>query len=206
MEEAKFIASEIMGDKFLDDFNLLQGVKPQTTDPVEQYLNQTWRCSVGYTGAAGLPDLSKAGNVLRKETELKLAVRLPPKVDSAKALEKFIEIVTKDPPYGAEVTIHDTMNGNGWAAQPLEHWLQETLDKSSTAFFGEGNDCKSFGEGGSIPFVNELGDLYPKTQILVMGVGGNDTNPHNPNENIDLDYAKTLLKCISYILGRCSED
>lgn len=36
-----------------------------------------------------------------------------------------------------------------------------------------------------------------------MGVLGPDTNAHNPNELLNLDYGKKIVKAISHILGTC---
>jgi len=38
-----------------------------------------------------------------------------------------------------------------------------------------------------------------------MGVLGPDTSAHNPNELIDLDYARKIIKAISHVLGTCGE-
>jgi len=50
-------------------------------------------------GADGLPPTKIAGNVLRSETRLKIAMRIPPTLDSVKAGNKLKEILEKDPPY-----------------------------------------------------------------------------------------------------------
>ena len=44
---------------------LLEGVEPATRDVKELILNRTWRPALSVTGAAGLPALENAGNVLR---------------------------------------------------------------------------------------------------------------------------------------------
>ena len=58
---------------------------PTTTDPVQAILARTWRPALSVTGAAGLPSLDAAGNVLRPKTSLKLSMRLPPTVDGERA-------------------------------------------------------------------------------------------------------------------------
>lgn len=52
---------------------------------VEMYLNNTWRANLSVTGAGGLPDYTKAGNVVRPSTTLRLSMRLPPNMDALKA-------------------------------------------------------------------------------------------------------------------------
>ena len=50
-------------------------------DLVEMYLNNTWRANLSVTGAGGLPDYNKAGNVVRPSTTFRLSMRLPPNMD-----------------------------------------------------------------------------------------------------------------------------
>src|SRR5699024_8604125 len=49
---------------------------PMSTDDVEALLNSTWRPTLSVIGAAGLPEPTDAGNVLRPETTLALSFRL----------------------------------------------------------------------------------------------------------------------------------
>jgi succinyl-diaminopimelate desuccinylase len=41
-------------------------------------------------------------------------------------------------------------------------------------------------EGGSIPIVNTFADLL-HADVLLLGWGQNDDNPHSPNEKFSLD-------------------
>lgn len=68
-----------------EKFNLIEGAKYCSEDLIELYLNQTWRPNMSVTGAGGLPDYLKAGNVIRAATTLRLSVRLPPNMDADKA-------------------------------------------------------------------------------------------------------------------------
>ena len=167
------------------------------------YLNANWRAALAVTGIDGIPDVSKAGNVLRKSTTARVSVRLPPGVDADVAMKKFEEIMTTDTPYGAKVTCEDPMAGNGWSADQLAPWLQDVCDQSSEDFFGAGQKCRSYGVGGSIPFLYTLGEKFPNTQILAMGVLGAETNAHNPNECLDLPFAKTFIKSLSHVIAGC---
>jgi hypothetical protein len=70
-------------------------------------------------GVSGVPIPSAASNTLRKETELKLSVRLPPPCDPTKCNEEMKRVLEANPPYGARV-IYEAKNGNfGWAAPKL---------------------------------------------------------------------------------------
>ena len=56
-----------------------EGVQAMGEDNLkEMYLNNTWRPNLSITGAAGLPDIAIAGNVVRGSTSVRLSMRLPP--------------------------------------------------------------------------------------------------------------------------------
>jgi len=56
------------------------------------------------------------------------------------------------------------------------------------------------GEGGSIPFMNLLGEKYPGTQFVVTGLLGPSSNAHGPNEFLHIPFAKRLSACIADVL------
>lgn len=55
--------------------------------------------------------------------------------------------------------------------------------------------------GGSIPFMNMLADKFPKTQFMVVGVLGPQSNAHGPNEFLHIPYAKKLTCCVANVLN-----
>lgn len=57
-----------------------------------------------------------------------------------------------------------------------------------------------FGVGGSIPFMCELGEFYPKSEFLVTGVVTPSSNIHAPDENLNLPYCLSLMKCVGTII------
>ena len=64
-------------------YNIESGVEYISQDNlVQMYLNKTWRANLSITGAGGLPDYTKAGNVVRPKTTLRLSMRLPPNMDA----------------------------------------------------------------------------------------------------------------------------
>ena len=107
LEEAK-VSSELLGEKMYSDFNLLEGCDPFSKDNLtEMYLNNNWRPCLAVTGAAGLPSLDNAGNVIRNFTALKLKIRIPPILNAKKAVGDVIKVLTDDPPHGAKVEISE---------------------------------------------------------------------------------------------------
>ena len=167
-------------------------------DPAEQLLARTWRATLSVVGADGLPPTERAGNVLRPSTSLKLSFRLPPTADPKLAQRAITEALEADPPYGARVSFHDVDAAPGWNAPATAPWLEAALDDASTASFG--SSARTFGEGGSIPFMGMLGDKFPDAQFVITGVLGPDANAHGPNEYLHVPTGRRLTMAVAHIL------
>ena len=172
--------------------------RPMSDDPTQQLLGRTWMPTLSITGADGLPPTGRAGNVLRPYTALALSLRLPPTVDADRALAAVAECLTADPPSGATVQFLRPDAANGWNAPTFSPWLQSALDDASSAVFGK--QTMAFGEGGSIPFMGMLGEMFPAAQFVITGVLGPGSNAHGPNEFIHLPTAVRLTECLARVL------
>ncbi len=182
-----------------DDFPWVHDhVQPMETDPVEQLLATTWRPTVSYIGSEGMPEVAKAGNVLRPQTTLQVSVRLPPTCDPAVALDELTQALTADPPYDAKVEFLDAHAGPGWNAPEFAPWLDAALTEASITAFGEPH--RAFGEGGSIPFMGMLGERFPEAQFVVTGALGPDSNAHGPNEYLDVTTARRITRVVAHLL------
>jgi acetylornithine deacetylase/succinyl-diaminopimelate desuccinylase-like protein len=168
------------------------------SDPTEQLLARTWYATLSVTGVDGIPPVESAGNVLRPHTSLHLSIRLPPTCDHDAALAAIAASLTSDPPYGAHVTFEDGHAGPGWNAPAFADWLQTAIDEASAANFGNGS--RAFGEGGSIPFMGMLGEMFPDAQFVITGVLGPGSNAHGPNEYLHLPTARRITSCLATVL------
>jgi acetylornithine deacetylase/succinyl-diaminopimelate desuccinylase-like protein len=168
-------------------------------DVAGQLLARTWQPTVSYVGADGFPPTSRAGNVLRPFTSLALSVRLPPTADDAAAQAELVQVLTADPPSGATVTFTDGGHAPGWDAPEFAPWLRAALDEASTAAFGQ--PARTFGEGGTIPFMGMLGTHYPDAQFVVTGVLVPGSNAHGPNEFLDVPTGRRVTECVAHVLA-----
>ena len=171
---------------------------PTTTDPLEAILNRTWRPALAVTGAAGFPAIDSAGNVLRPKTTFKLSLRLPPTVDGQQATARLKRLLEDSPPYKARVTFEADWGASGWNAPVTAPWLAGAADAASRAAFGR--DAAWMGEGGTIPFMNMLGERFPRAQFLITGVLGPQSNAHGPNEFLHIAYVKKLNAAVASIV------
>ena len=136
--------------------------------------------------------------MLRPSTSLKLSFRLPPTCEPTAALAAVTQVLEADPPYGARVSFSDGTTGPGWNAPAMLPWLVEALETASTAAFGQ--PTRTFGEGGSIPFMGMLGERFPDAQFVVTGVIGPDGNAHGPNEYLHLPTARRVTMAVAHLI------
>ncbi|WP_254460928.1 M20 family metallopeptidase [Xanthomonas sacchari] len=198
LAQARKVA-EVLGDEVYNKFPFLPGMRPMHEDLPELVLNRTWRPALSVTGADGLPPLASAGNVLRPETAVKLSLRLPPTLDGKRAGELLKEVLLRDPPYGAEVSLALEKSSSGWNAPAQSPWLTDAIESASQAAFGK--PAMYMGEGGSIPFMGMLGEKFPGAQFMITGVLGPHSNAHGPNEFLHIPMGKRVTACVSRVIA-----
>jgi acetylornithine deacetylase/succinyl-diaminopimelate desuccinylase-like protein len=192
-------AAGVLGAAVAGGFPFAGRTRPAVDDVTEQLLNRTWRPQLEVTGAAGLPALDAAGNVLRPSTTLKLSLRLPPTLDAGAATAILRTLLTADPPHGAVVRFASEQGTSGWNAPPLADWLAASVERASRACFGR--EACFQGEGGTIPFMAMLGERFPDAQFVITGVLGPHSNAHGPNEFLHLATGARLTACVAQILA-----
>jgi acetylornithine deacetylase/succinyl-diaminopimelate desuccinylase-like protein len=192
-------AAAVLGDGIAGKLPFVSGARALSDAPVELVLNNTWRPSLAVTGAAGLPAMEDAGNVLLPRVSFKLSFRLPPTADAGIAADAVKKRLEANPPYGVRVKFEIGSSLPGWDAPPVASWLERSMREASRAAFGE--DAMYLGTGGSIPFIGMLGERFPETQFLVTGVLGPHANAHGPNEFLHLDCAQKLTVCVAKVIA-----
>ena len=198
IEQARTAAC-VLGEHIHDKFPFTHGAGPVASDPAELVLNRSWRPALEVIGAAGLPALESAGNVLRPRTEFKLSFRLPPTADAEAAAKRIKEILEADPPYGAKVTFTREQAADGWCSAPFTPALTQAIDRASKNYFGR--SAVFMGEGVSIPFMGMLGLRFPQSQFLVTGVLGPQSNAHGPNEFLHLPTVRRLTCAVAEVMA-----
>lgn len=121
-------------------------------------------------------------------------------MDPKKAEEIMKEKLTKDVPYNAKVTLSAGHAGSGWCMKVLSPALSKSIKEAGAMFYESGRPTESYGMGGSIPFLSELGEMYPESEIVAFGVLGPDSNAHGPNEMIHIDYSRRLTMALAHII------
>ena len=109
------------------------------------------------------------------------------------------QLLESDPPYGARDVFNASEGAQGWNAPELADWLEVSVESASQTYFGR--KAVYMGEGGTIPFMGMLGDLFPEAQFLITGVLGPGSNAHGPNEFLHIPMGKKLTACVAQIIA-----
>ena len=199
IEQAKPAAS-VLNENVFRRFPIKGNIRPVSDDLVELILNRSWRPTLSYLGASGLPEINDAGNVLRPFTSIKLSMRLPPTCSSKIVSKKLKELLLNDPPNGAKISFEIDWSVDGWMAPEISPWLEKALDEASENYFNK--PSVHIGEGWSIPFMGMLGEKFPEAQFLITGVLGPGSNAHGPNEFLHIPAAKKITCCVAEIIAK----
>jgi acetylornithine deacetylase/succinyl-diaminopimelate desuccinylase-like protein len=190
--------AEEFGEVIADELPLTMGVELMGSSAEDRVLRRNWYPTLSVIGMGGIPTTDIAGNVLRPFTSTVLSFRLPPNVDSHRAAEAVIRLLTTDVPSHAEVTISHVNPADGWVSPELAPWLAPALERASLDAFGR--SVGFTGEGGSIPFLGELAKRYPGVQFVATGVDGPQSNAHAIDEMLDLPMAVGVTNAVVTVL------
>jgi acetylornithine deacetylase/succinyl-diaminopimelate desuccinylase-like protein len=193
------VCASVLGNNVYERFPWVDGAHAIKEDATDAIISRTWRPGLAITGAAGLPGLDDAGNVMRPFTSVKLSLRIPPMLDADKATAALKQLMEKDPPYGATVEFEAEQGAGGWNAPEFSPWLLESAQNASQRYFGR--EAVYMGEGGTIPFMGMLGEKFPKAQFFITGVLGPESNAHGPNEFLHIPMGKRLTCCVAQLLA-----
>ena len=172
--------------------------QPAGAGAEELVVANTWGPSLEVVGLDGAPATADAGNTLRPHTAAKLVFRLPPALDAEAAATRVKALLEHDPPHGADVEFALEPAHGGWHAPPLAPWLEAVLREASEQHFNA--PLRTMGTGGTIPFMQMLGERFGQVQFVVTGVLGPESNAHGPNEFLHIATGKRVTACVAHAL------
>jgi len=183
-------------EKLRDETGLLEGVEPIGTGDI---LSRAWyQPSITVTGIDA-PSVKNASNTLIPSVRVRISARVAPGQTDSEAFEAISAHLFEHVPFGAQLSIEDLDLGkpflvdvSGWAAEDALAAMQEA--------YGAGP--VQMGSGGSIPFIADLVERYPKAQILITGVEDPDTRAHSPNESLHLPTLQRAILAEALLLAR----
>ena len=138
------------------------------------------------------PKVDGASNTLVASARAKISLRVAPGDTAENALACLRRHLEEHVAWGAELTLSvvDTgeatkIDATGPAYDAARHAFTEAWD---------GTEPVDMGVGGSIPFIAEFLDAFPRASVLVTGVEDPDTRAHGANEGLHLaEFERVVL-------------
>ncbi len=133
--------------------------------------------------AIDAPPVREAINQLVPVARAKVSMRIPPGQDGKKALDALVSHLERSVPWGVEATFTRQAVGEPFVTKTGGRAYTAMKDALTEAW---GHTAVDIGAGGTIPFLFDLAELFPKAEIMVTGVGDPEGGAHGPDENVEL--------------------
>lgn len=189
-----------MGDQIWKTAPLLENVQPKYGNNDAILIQSTWKPSLTIIGIDGIPSIQNAGNVIQGSVSLRLSFRIPPGIDIDNALQSINDCFTQNIPYGCSVTWNSLEYLPGWCAPSHSVKYEKLFHDAGEQVFEE--KTLACGQGASIGFIPKFEKLFPKTEIILIGVLGPQSNAHSPNEALNVLYTQKLIETIAIVLSK----
>ena len=149
------------------------------------------------------PRVEGASNTLVAAARAKISLRVAPGDTSENALACLRAHLESHVPWGAELTV--TVVDTGEATQIDATGPAYDAARGAFADAWDGTEPVDMGVGGSIPFIAEFLEAFPRASVLVTGVEDPDTRAHGANEGLHLAEFERVVLAEALLLQRLAE-
>lgn len=174
------------------------GVLPETRFAMEQGMSpyeQTWRRPAITVIAQEASSIKGASNQVLPKASALVSCRIVPDQDPKEVFEQLQAHLTKDPPWGVQVSVKQAGGPvNWWMTDPNGPAFEAALAALRNGF---GKDPIAIGSGGTIGFVGPLAELFGGAPALLLGIEDPASNAHAPNESLhEGDFKKLMASLV----------
>ncbi|MFF8233548.1 dipeptidase [Streptomyces caelestis] len=174
-------------ERFRQDAKVLDGVELIGSGSVA---DRIWaRPAVTVIGIDCPPVVGATPSVQASARAL-ISLRVPPGVDAAEATKLLQAHVEAHTPWGARVSTEQIGQGQAFRADTTSPAYQAMADAMAVAYPGQ--EMQYAGQGGSIPLCNTLAALYPRAEILLIGLSEPEAQIHAVNESVSPEELERL--------------
>ncbi|RCH70407.1 dipeptidase [Streptomyces sp. SDr-06] len=187
-------------DEFRQDAKVLDGVALPGTGTVA---DRIWaRPAVTVIGIDCHP-VAGATPSIPASARAQISLRVPPGQDAAEATKLLYAHIEKHVPWNARVTIEQVGQGQPFRADINSPAYTSMAEAMAVAYPGE--EMQSSGMGGSIPLCNTLAALYPRAEILLIGLSEPEAQIHAVNESVSPQELERLSIAEAHFLVNYAE-
>lgn len=186
-------------EQFRSDAKVLDGVALTGTGTIADRL---WaRPAITVLGIDAPPVIGATSSVQAAAKAL-VSLRVPPGSDPNAAQDALVAHLEAQIPLGARLTVERQGTGAPFNADTTGPAYEAMGEAMAEAF---GTEMVASGEGGSIPLCNTLRSLYPKAEIVLIGVEEPTTQIHAVNESVDPQELERMALSEALFLRRYAE-
>ncbi|MFC9628655.1 dipeptidase [Streptomyces mirabilis] len=185
--EARWEGLQYQEEAFRKDAKVLDGVELIGSGTVA---DRVWaRPAVTVLGIDCPPVVGATPSVQAGARAL-VSLRVPPGVDAVEATKLLQAHLEARTPWGARVRTEQIGQGQPFRADTSSPAYTAMAEAMAVAYPGE--EMQSAGQGGSIPLCNTLASLYPRAEILLIGLSEPQAQIHAVNESVSPDELERL--------------
>ncbi|MER0444232.1 dipeptidase [Streptomyces sp. Edi4] len=182
-------------EEFRQDAKVLDGVSLPGTGTVA---DRIWaRPAVTVIGIDCHP-VAGATPSIPASARAQISLRVPPGQDAAEATKLLYAHIEKHVPWNARVTFEQVGQGQPFRADITSPAYTSMAEAMAVAYPGE--EMQSSGMGGSIPLCNTLAALYPRAEILLIGLSEPEAQIHAVNESVSPQELERLSVAEAHFL------
>ncbi|GAA4707944.1 dipeptidase [Nocardioides conyzicola] len=138
------------------------------------------------------PKVAGASNTLVPAAKARISLRIAPGDTTENALARLVAHLEANVPWGATLT--HTVVDTGEATQIDATGPAYDAARAAFTEAWDGTAPVDMGVGGSIPFIAEFLEAFPRASVLVTGVEDPDTRAHGANEGLHLaEFERVVL-------------
>jgi acetylornithine deacetylase/succinyl-diaminopimelate desuccinylase-like protein len=149
------------------------------------------------------PKVEGASNTLVPAARARISLRIAPGDTTENAVARLTEHLEQHVAWGAELSVSITDTGE--ATQIDATGPAYDAARAAFAEAWDGTEPIDMGVGGSIPFIAEFLEAFPRASVLVTGVEDPDTRAHGANEGLHLAEFERVVLAETLLLARLAE-
>ncbi|MFE9450369.1 dipeptidase [Streptomyces sp. NPDC006739] len=185
--DARWEGLEYGEEQFREDAKVLDGVGLIGSGTVA---DRIWARPAVTVLGIDCPPVAGATPSVQSSARALISLRVPPGVDAAQAAKLLQAHVEAHTPWGAVVHTEQIGQGQPFRADPSSPAYQAMADAMAVAYPGE--TMQYTGQGGSIPLCNTLAGLYPRAEILLIGLSEPEAQIHAVDESVSPEELERL--------------
>lgn len=149
------------------------------------------------------PPVVGATPSVQASARAQVSLRVPPGQDAVEATKLLIAHLESHAPWGARVTVEQVGQGQPFRADVTSPAYTSMAAAMRVAYPGE--EMQTAGMGGSIPLCNTLAQLYPESEILLIGLSEPEAQIHAVNESVSPEELERLAVAEALFLRNYAE-